>query len=74
MDARTHYDAAAELGNLVNLQGGWLDRRIFWEEWVYQLELERLFARSWLFVAQDFSRSMEVVKERASVPAVEMTG
>jgi len=44
MDAHTRFDARAELQDLVNLPAGWLDRRIFWEEWIYQLELERLFA------------------------------
>ena len=43
----------SELQDMVNLQDGQLDRRIFWEEWIYQLELERLFARSWLFVAHE---------------------
>ena len=53
MDARTRFDASVELDELVDLSAGWLDRRIFWEEWIYQLELERLFARSWLFVAHE---------------------
>ncbi len=32
---------------------GHIDRRIFWEPAVYERELERIFARCWLFVAHD---------------------
>ncbi len=42
-----------ELKSMVNLQHGRIDRRIFWEDWIYQLELEKLFAKSWLFVAHE---------------------
>lgn len=37
----------------VNTEEGWIDRRIFWEEEIYQRELEQIFARAWLFVAHD---------------------
>ncbi len=53
MDARTRTDNPMGLKDLVGLQEGWLDRRVFWEEWIYRLELERLFARAWLFVAHE---------------------
>jgi ethylbenzene dioxygenase alpha subunit len=41
------------LASLVDTDGGWIDRRIFWDEQIYQRELERIFARSWLFVAHE---------------------
>ncbi|MGK2941744.1 MAG: aromatic ring-hydroxylating dioxygenase subunit alpha [Immundisolibacter sp.] len=53
MDARTTTLGALDLREMVDLKNGWLDRRIFWDDAIYQLELERLFARSWLFVAHE---------------------
>ncbi len=37
----------------VNTEEGWIDRRIFWEETIYQRELEQIFAKAWQFVAHD---------------------
>ena len=37
----------------MDLDKGWIDRRIFWEQEIYQKELERIFARSWNFVAHE---------------------
>lgn len=42
-----------ELRSLVDLRKGTIDRRIFWDESVYRLELERIFARCWLFVCHE---------------------
>lgn len=42
-----------ELLALSGLDDGWLDRRVFWDRDVYELELERIFARCWLFVAHE---------------------
>lgn len=41
------------LSELLDLDAGVVDRRIFWERDVYELELERIFARCWLFVAHE---------------------
>jgi phenylpropionate dioxygenase-like ring-hydroxylating dioxygenase large terminal subunit len=45
--------AAATLGNLVNLKDGLVSARVFGDPDLYPLELERVFARSWLFVAHE---------------------
>jgi phenylpropionate dioxygenase-like ring-hydroxylating dioxygenase large terminal subunit len=42
-----------EILKLVDTEKGLVDRRIFVSEDIYQLELERIFARSWNFVAHD---------------------
>ena len=39
--------------NYMNLDEGWLDRRVFWEQSIYDREMEQIFARCWLFVAHD---------------------
>jgi ethylbenzene dioxygenase subunit alpha len=53
MDAKVRRARPHPLATLVNFEEGWLDRRIFWDEEIYQQELERLFARAWLFVAHE---------------------
>jgi ethylbenzene dioxygenase alpha subunit len=37
----------------VDADKGSIDRRIFWEQAIYERELERIFARCWLFVAHE---------------------
>ena len=37
----------------MDLKEGWLDRRIFSDAEIYEEELYRIFARSWLFVAHE---------------------
>ena len=44
---------AADLGRLVNNEEGWVDRSIYWDPDLYALELERIFARCWLFLAHE---------------------
>src|ERR1700722_10427665 len=43
----------ADLQALVNWRDGLINARIFIDEEIYQLELERLFGRTWLFLAHD---------------------
>lgn len=45
--------AHADIADLCGIADGWLDREVFWSEKIYQLELERIFARCWLFVAHE---------------------
>ena len=37
----------------MDLQEGWVDRRIFWDQAIYERELEAIFARCWQFVAHE---------------------
>ena len=49
-DDRSVIPTAAEL---LDSAFGTVDRRIFWDQAIYERELERIFARSWLFVAHE---------------------
>ncbi len=42
-----------ELLGMVNADKGLVDRRMFWDQDIYQLEMERIFARAWNFMAHD---------------------
>jgi phenylpropionate dioxygenase-like ring-hydroxylating dioxygenase large terminal subunit len=44
---------AIDLGGLVDAENGLISRRIFIEPEIYAQELERLFARCWLFLCQE---------------------
>ncbi|MGE0056580.1 MAG: aromatic ring-hydroxylating dioxygenase subunit alpha [Dehalococcoidia bacterium] len=46
------YSADAIRG-MVDVENGLIDRRLFGDEALYQLELERIFARCWLFLAHE---------------------
>lgn len=37
----------------VNREEGWVDRSIFWDPAIYDLELKRIFGRCWLFLAHE---------------------
>ena len=37
----------------MDLSQGWVDRRIFWDQAIYERELEAIFARCWQFVAHE---------------------
>jgi len=39
--------------DLVDVENGTQSRRIFWEREIYEQELERIFARCWLFLAHE---------------------
>ena len=45
-----------EMLEMVDIEKGTVDRRIFSAQDIYELELERIFARAWNFMAHD-SRS-----------------
>jgi len=50
------YEAAQppqDYSRYMNLEEGWVDRRIFWDEAIYERELEAIFARCWQFVAHE---------------------
>ncbi len=42
-----------EMLSLVDPEKGMIDRRIFSEQDIYELELERIFARAWNFITHD---------------------
>ena len=44
---------ASELGGLVDAENGLISRRIFIEPQIYAQELERIFARCWLFLCHE---------------------
>jgi ethylbenzene dioxygenase alpha subunit len=45
--------AASDSRGWVNADEGWVDRSIYWDQDIYRTELERIFARCWLFVAHE---------------------
>src|SRR5262249_60825355 len=48
---RTHM--IRDIGNLVDTEHGLISRRIFIEREIYEEELERIFARCWLFLCHE---------------------
>jgi phenylpropionate dioxygenase-like ring-hydroxylating dioxygenase large terminal subunit len=42
-----------EMLDMVNNKTGLIDRRIFSDQDIYQLELEQIFARAWNFMCHD---------------------
>ncbi|APX75609.1 3-phenylpropionate/cinnamic acid dioxygenase subunit alpha [Achromobacter insolitus] len=41
------------LDRLIDLNAGRLSRRVYWDSRIYEQELEKIFARSWLFLAHE---------------------
>ncbi|APD13574.1 SRPBCC family protein [Pandoraea pulmonicola] len=41
------------LDDVLDLNNGRLSRRVYWDQRIYDQELEKIFARSWLFLAHD---------------------
>ncbi len=54
---RLRRDEASEplpfLDSLMDFERGRLSRRVYWDSLIYQHELEKIFARSWLFLGHD---------------------
>lgn len=48
-----HRGGEQDFLDLCDLEDGWLDRRVFSDSKVYEGELERIFARCWLFLAHE---------------------
>lgn len=46
-------DSAAYLESLVNVSTGELDRRIFSDEEIFELEMKHIFGRAWLFLCHE---------------------
>ena len=45
--------ANTEIDEMVSLQRGEIDRRIYSDPAIFELEMERIFARSWLFLCHE---------------------
>uniref|UniRef100_UPI0035644BE5 aromatic ring-hydroxylating oxygenase subunit alpha n=1 Tax=Immundisolibacter sp. TaxID=1934948 RepID=UPI0035644BE5 len=53
MKPHEHAQPPQDYSRYMDLKEGWVDRRIFWDEAIYERELEAIFARCWQFVAHD---------------------
>ncbi|MGE3986191.1 MAG: aromatic ring-hydroxylating dioxygenase subunit alpha, partial [Dehalococcoidia bacterium] len=49
----TYADLMPQLSRWVDYANGTVDRKIFYDRDVYQLEMERIFARAWLFMCHE---------------------
>ncbi len=53
MRPNEHAQPPQDYSRYMDLQEGWVDRRIFWDQAIYERELEAIFARCWQFVAHE---------------------
>ena len=44
---------ARQFSNLVDVDNGRIDRRIFYDPDIYQMEMEQIFARAWIFMCHE---------------------
>lgn len=42
-----------DYGRLADVEGGWIDRRVYQDESIYARELEQIFARCWLLIGHE---------------------
>ena len=42
-----------DFNEYIDTKEGWVDRRIFWDQDIYEQELKQIFAKAWQFVAHD---------------------
>ena len=47
------FGANADYSQFVGIDEGWVDRRVFFDQDIYERELYKIFARCWLFVAHE---------------------
>ncbi|HEY9413495.1 MAG TPA: aromatic ring-hydroxylating dioxygenase subunit alpha [Pseudonocardia sp.] len=53
MPVNGQVSSGGDFGKLIDLEEGWIDRRIFNDQKIYERELQQIFARSWNFVAHE---------------------
>lgn len=46
-------EALPDLEKYINIAEGRMSRKVFWDRAIYEQELERIFARAWLFLGHD---------------------
>ena len=49
----SNLQVARQYSNLVDVDKGLVDRKIFYDADIYQMEMEQIFARAWLFMCHE---------------------